>query len=254
VREAAARRDKLAQAYDNYVEVLGLYRGKSPTEAAILRLARRLGEVDLEVPVRFHELTLEFVKKWSGTQRLTRSIASARQRHLISRIRNTLEGKGLPKELVFVALQESGFEPAAVGPPSRFGVAKGLWQLTPAIAQQYGLKLGPLSEQPVYDMADERHDEVKSTEAAASHLADLYSSNAAASALLTIASYSSGRDIVLRRLETMPNDPKVRNFWTFYNSPDWLSAETRDYVMYIFSAALICEQPQLFGFSFEPVW
>jgi predicted Ser/Thr protein kinase len=253
VRDAAAQRDKLAQTYDNYVELLGLYRGKSPTEVAILRLARRLGEVDLEVPAGFNELTMEFVQRWSRTQRLTNRVTAARQSNLIFRIVKTLQAKGLPKELALIALQESDFETKAIGPPGRAGVPKGLWQLTEGTAGRYGLRLGPLSGQPVYDAADERHDEVRSTEAATNHVVDLYSSTAAASALLVIASYSSGEGVVQRRLETMPDDPRVRNFWNVYNDP-WLPLETRDYVMYVFTAALICEQPDLFGFSFERIW
>jgi hypothetical protein len=45
----------------------------------------------------------------------------------------------------------------------------------------------------------------------------------------------------------------VRNFWNFYNN-QWLSQEPREYVMFVFAAALICEQPELFGFALERIW
>jgi tRNA A-37 threonylcarbamoyl transferase component Bud32 len=252
-RDAAARRDTIAQAYDNLVEVLGVYDDVAPANRAILRLARRLGEADLEAPPDFVESTMTFVRRWSGSPQLSRALAHARDAGLIVSIRQSLEAKGLPKEFLLVPLQESVFDAAAVGPPTRAGIAKGLWQITPEVARRYGLALGPLRDQAVFDAADERHDVARSTEAATSHLVDLYVSKAAGSALLALAAYNAGDGVVLRRLEAMPDDPRVRNFWNFYNN-QWLPSETRDYVMLIFSAALIAEQPEVFGVPIERLW
>jgi soluble lytic murein transglycosylase-like protein len=212
-----------------------------------------MGEIDLEAPPDFVDVTMTFVRRWSEGPRLARALALARDAGLIGRIRQSLEARGLPREFLFVALQESGFDAAAVGPPSPAGIAKGLWQFTPAMARRYGLVLGPLSDQPVFDAADERHDVGRSTEAATSLLLDLYVSRAAGSALLALAAYSAGEGVVVRRLDAMPDDPRARNFWNFYSN-QWLSQETRDYVMWIFSAALIGEQPDVFGVPIEPVW
>jgi hypothetical protein len=252
-RDAAVRRETLAHAYDSFVELLGVYDGVTPADRAILRLARRMGELDLEVPPGFLESTMRFVERWSGSPRLPLALAAARKAGMIPRIQQSLEAKGLPKEFLLVALQESDFNTAAVGPPGPAGITKGLWQLTPGVARQYGLTLGPLRDSMVFDAADDRHDLVRSTDAATSHLVDLYVSKAGGSALLALAAYSAGGGIVLGRLEAMPDDPRARNFWNFY-SGQWLSAETRDYVMLIFAAALICEQPDVFGAPIEPLW
>jgi hypothetical protein len=252
LREATYRRDRLTQAYDGYVERLGLYDGKSQTERAVLRMARRLGEVDLDVPADFYKLTMAHVHKWSSTSRLQNAITRARERNLIQRIKKALDERGLPKELIFLALEESEFDTSRVGPRKRAGSPKGLWQITPDLAHRYGLILGPLSNEPQFDSSDERHNEDRSTEAATNYLADLYSSKAAASGLLVIASYSVG-DAVREKLEDLPNDPRDRNFWNFYKN-NWLPRETQEYVMSVFSAALICEQPDVFDVSLERIW
>jgi membrane-bound lytic murein transglycosylase D len=215
-----------------------------------MRMARRLGEADFDVP---YKLTMAYVQRWSGTPRLRRAIARARERSLIDPITKALDEKGLPRELLFMVLQESDFDSSSVGPATRAGISKGLWQLAPDTARRYGLALGPLSNALEFDSSDERHDEFRSTEAATAYLADLFSSKAAASTLLVMAAYNSGEGPVLQRLEGLPSDPRDRNFWNFYRN-HWLPEETRSYVMAVFSAALICEQPEMFNVPLERIW
>jgi hypothetical protein len=253
VRQAIYRRNRLTETSDDYVERLGLYDGKSPAERAVLRMARRLGEADLDVPAGFVQLTTTWVQRWSSSRALQDAIARGRKRNLIQPITTALQEKGLPRELLFLALVESHFDPSAVGPQTRHGVPKGLWQLTPDLAERYGLILGPRRGEPRFDPADERHDERRSTEAVVNYLADLYSSEAAASTLLVMASYNSGEDAVIERLESLPADPRERTFWNFYKN-GWLSAQTQDFVVAIFAAALVCQEPETFGAPMEKIW
>jgi soluble lytic murein transglycosylase-like protein len=153
---------------------------------------------------------------------------------------------------MFVALQESDFDTTKVGPPTPFGFAKGMWQFIPQTAAEYGLAPGPLKDLPQYDPSDQRHDENRATQAAARYLAYLYSTKAAASGLLVIASYNYGATRIIEKLDQLPNDPRQRSFWNFYRN-GWIPPETRDYVMYIFSAALICEKPDIFHISMAPI-
>jgi pSer/pThr/pTyr-binding forkhead associated (FHA) protein len=252
LQSASDRRRKLEQEYDRYLESLGLYEGKSPTEQAVMRMARRLGETDLEVPRDFYKLSMAFVENWRSTPRLRTSLDRARQRNLLYKIRVALEHQGLPEQLLFLPLQESGYDAAKVGPPTNYGFAKGMWQFIPSTAREYGLALGPLKEEPQFDLADERHSEERSTAAAVGYLAFLYSTKAQASGLLVIASYNYGQARIIKKLDELPNNPRERSFWNFYKN-NWLPPETRDYVMYIFSAALICEKPDLFNFAMQPV-
>jgi len=240
------------QAYDNFLKDLGLYEGKTPVQRAIMRLARRLGETDLHVPPDFYQTTMTYVEKWRNTPTLRRALEHARQRNLPQIIRAALDQHGLPREFFFLPLQESNYQFKSVGIETTSGIAKGMWQLIPSTAKEYNLKLGPLKDTREYDPSDQRHDEVASTHAAVRYLAYLYSTKAAASGLLVIASYNYGQTRIIKRLDGLPNDPRQRNFWNFYRN-GWIPDETRDYVMKIFSAALICEKPDLFQMNIEPI-
>jgi soluble lytic murein transglycosylase-like protein len=147
-------------------------------------------------------------------------------------------------------LQESDFRTDAVGPQTRFGIAKGMWQFIPATAKHYGLQVGPLLEQPEFDPDDQRFDSVAASDAAARYLADLYRDEAQASGLLVLASYNWGTTRVRDRIRAMKENPRDRNFWALLAQTD-VPTETKDYVFRIFSAAVIGENPRLFGFDFE---
>ena len=65
-----------------------------------------------------------------------------------------------------------------------------------------------------------------------------------------MASYNWGENRIRKLIKQMPENPRERNFWALlkkHNIPD----ETYNYVYYIFSAAVIGENPRLFGFDFD---
>ncbi len=245
-------RRKQEQDYDQFLRNLGLYQGKTPVQSAIMRLSRRLGETDLDVPADFYQTTMDYVARWRSTPKLRNALDRARQRNLPQIIRAALDQYGLPREFFFLPLQESSYDATSVGIQTTFGIAKGMWQLIPSTALEYNLRLGPLKDAPRFDPSDQRHDEIASTQAAVRYLAFLYSTKAAASGLLVIASYNYGQTRIINKLDELPNDPRQRNFWNFYRN-GWIPNETRDYVMSIFSAALICEKPDLFQMNIEPI-
>ena len=117
---------------------------------------------------------------------------------------------------------------------------------------KFGLQLGPLYELGRPDPGDERHNFEKSTEAAARYLRYIYLTDAQASGLLVMASYNWGEGKVIPLIQSLPDNPRDRNFWrllTVYR--DKIPQETYDYVFYIVAAAVIGENPQLFGFDFK---
>ena len=80
----------------------------------------------------------------------------------------------------------------------------------------------------------------------------LYSTDAQASGLLVMACYNWGEDQVLPLVRSMPLNPKERNFWRLLaDHRSQIPQETYNYVLYITAAAVIGENPRLFGFTFD---
>jgi len=115
----------------------------------------------------------------------------------------------LPIELKYLAVVESELKTTAL---SRVGAA-GMWQLMPATAREYSLK--------VSGKYDERRNLYKSTKAAAKYLKDLYAQYG--DWLLVIAAYNSGSGYVDRAIKYAGS----RNFWRIQN---YLPGETRGHV------------------------
>ena len=162
-----------------------------------------------------------------------------------------LEKEGLPLYFLYLPLQESNYDAHAIGPETRFGIAKGAWQFLATTAQEYGLSPGPLINTREFDDRDERFDFVRATKAGAKYLKHIYSTEAQASGLLVVASYNYGHTRVKSLISKMHDNPRDRNFWKFIQQHS-LPKETYDYVFLIFSAAVIAEDPKHFGFNFNP--
>ncbi|MDZ7266446.1 MAG: FHA domain-containing protein [candidate division KSB1 bacterium] len=242
---------RLQQDYSDFVaEALGITPDKLPPQDwLIYKIVRDFGECDGSMPAAFKQTVHAYIAKWQSTPRLRQALARARQMGYPARIRKIMRQHGLPPQFFYLALQESDFDVTRCGPETVYGIAKGMWQFLPATARDYGLRVGPLQGYPEFDPQDERHDFEKATVAAAKHLRLLYDTKAQASGLLVMASYNWGQGNVLARIERMPNNPRERNFWRLLTT-EKIPAETRDYVFYIIAAAVIGENPQLFGFDF----
>jgi hypothetical protein len=253
IEAARQRKKQLEESYERYVTSLDVYsQGLSEKEKLIMRMANRFGECEVNMPEGFVEEVTTFIEKWQSSKRLSRVIRRAQRNGYIPKITAVLVQEDLPPQFLYLAVQESNLDHRAVGQPTRFGIAKGMWQFIPSTGQKYGLRIGPLKDQAEVDLLDDRHNFEKSTRAAASYLRDIYTTDAQASGLLVMASYNWGERRVVRLIQTMPENPRERNFWqliTAYRQkiPD----ETYDYVFSIFTAAVIGENPRLFGFNFD---
>lgn len=252
----AAGRDQLADlrgSYQRMIEELGVYGDDVPEERRlILRIAGVLGECELAVPPEVVSEVERHIELWQADTRLEKAVERAAEGGYGPRIAAAMVEQHLPPQFFYVALQESDLRTEACGPETRYGIAKGPWQFIPGTARAYGLRTGPLYLLRRHDPADERHDFDLATEAAARYLRDLYTKQAQASGLLVIASYNWGETNVRRLIRQMPENPRERNFWRlFVDHRERIPAETYGYVFRIFAAAVIGENPGLFGFDFE---
>ncbi len=245
---------ELTHSYDKFLEQLHFYENSKYSEAdrLILHVARFFGECELGMPQEFLDEVYRYIKKWKASDRLPRALTVAKENRFNEIIARIMLDWHLPPQFFYLALQESDFNIKTIGPSTRFGFAKGPWQFIPATAARYGLKNGPLVGLPQYDPEDERFHFEKSTKAAARYIRDIYTTEAQASGLLVMASYNWGERKVAELLQKMPLNPQQRNFWELlrlYRSQ--IPKQTYDYVFNIFSAAVIGENPRLFGFNLD---
>jgi len=259
LEEMQTSRQQMAQQYEGYVRELGVYRNLTDAERLIYRVARIFGESEFEIPGGFVRAVQEEIDTYwlaSGRSRWLRAVRHAEEQGYTPVIVRTMLEHGLPPEMYYLALQESNMNVNAVGPETRWGIAKGMWQFIPATGRAYGLRAGPREDMRVVDPQDDRHDFEKATVAAARYQTEIYSTLAQASGLLVLASYNWGENGVLRRLnqlfEGIPDNPRERSYWRFLQAyEDRMPQETKDYVLRIFAAAVIGQNPAQFGLDAE---
>jgi hypothetical protein len=248
-----AKRKDLEQSYDKFLATLKVYDPKmSEQDRLVLRVARIFGECELNVPEGFAAEVEKYIGYWKSSSRMKDDIKLAKEKGYDKFIPDQMVAVGLPPQFFYLAMQESNFNDHVSGPMTRMGIAKGMWQFIPQTGAKYGLKIGPLADLPRPDVGDDRHDYVKETNAAARYLRDLYTTDAQASGLLVMACYNWGEDSVLPLVRSLPANPRERNFWKLLEKDGAkIPKQTYDYVFYIFSAAVIGENPRLFGFDFD---
>lgn len=218
----------------------------------ILHVTRVFGECELAAPADYIKEVKRYILRWQQTGRFANDLKRAQDSGYTRTIVNTFIAQGLPAQFFYLGMQESDFNPYAVGPPTRWGIAKGMWQFIPPTGAKYGLKAGPFVQSTRADPQDDRSDWGRATLAASHYVKDIYATDAQASGLLVIASYNWGEQNVVDLIKTLPANPRERNFWRLMEKyGNRLPQQTYDYVFYIVSAAVIGENPRLFGFNFD---
>ena len=251
IKSLQSRRHQMEQLYEEVASRL-YGRRLSERERLILRVTRLFGECEVAAPQEYLREVNRYIEQWRSTPRFETGVKRAQTNGYTRTIAAAFMARQLPPQYFYLALQESNFIPTNVGPPTRFGFAKGMWQFIPETGQRYGLKSGPYYRDSRVDPQDERFDWEKATRAAASYIKDIYATDAQASGLLVMASYNWGERRVVERLKKMPLNPRERNWWTLLAQyPEDVPPETYNYVFSIVSAAVIGENPRLFGFQFD---
>ncbi len=189
----------------------------------------KLQNTQFDFPVVVNTRVEQWVDYFTGRGRPYFEKYLERSELFVPYIQPILRQNGMPEDLVYLAMIESGFNNHARSSAK----AVGPWQFISATGKRYGLE--------VNWWVDERRDTRKSTLAAVEYLKDLY--QMFQSWELAAAAYNAGEAKVaraIRRFETM-------DFWAI-SKQRFLRPETRDYVPKIIAAAIIAKNRKQFGF------
>ena len=173
----------------------------------------RLYRMPCVMEMAYNDVVQKFIDRYSGHLRRSISYMLGASNFYMPIFEEALEMYQLPLELKYLPIIESALNPTAV---SRVGAA-GLWQFMPATGKQYGLKLNSL--------VDERRDPVKSSQAAARYLRDLY--KIFGDWNLVIAAYNCGPENINKAIRRANNVTSLKGA---DGEPPYLPRETRGYV------------------------
>lgn len=175
-------------------------------------IVNRLSRIPTTIEMPFNDVTQRFIEMYSNKMRGSVAVMLGSSNFYMPIFEEALEKYGLPLELRYLPVIESALRPSAT---SRVGAA-GLWQFMVATGKRYGLEVNTL--------VDERRDPIKSSDAAARYLKDLYGMFGDWG--LAIAAYNCGEGNVQKAL-LRSGDTETKDFWSIYNN---LPRETRGYV------------------------
>jgi membrane-bound lytic murein transglycosylase D len=176
----------------------------------------RLQNLDSYIPLPFNETVKKFINFYFNRRRGQVSIMMGLTNYYFPLFEEALARYDLPTELKYLPIIESALNPKIV---SRAG-ASGLWQFMHGTAKMYGLKIN--------SYIDERNDPIKSTDAAARYLRDLYAIYG--DWHIVIAAYNCGPGNINKAVRRSGGK---QNYWEIYSK---LPRETRGYIP-IFIAA-----------------
>lgn len=194
-----------------------------PAEPAI-----RIAEPTYDIPMDLNTKVLDYVEIFQTTRRRSFEAGLVRSRKFESLMKPIFAGYGIPTDLYYLALIESGFNPKAYSRAKAMGV----WQFINSTGKIYGLRRT--------EWLDERRDPEKATRAAARHLKDLF--DEFGSWPLAFAAYNAGSGRVQRAIAKAGTN----DFWSLQ-----LPGETRNYVPAFFAALIIAKDPERYGFHLE---
>lgn len=182
-----------------------------------------------DIPVTYNTKVKWWINYYQTTGRHWFRTWLERSHAYLPQMQQVLSEKGMPQDLAYVAMIESGFSSAATSTAE----AVGYWQFIAPTAKRYGLK--------TTWWLDERRDFSKSTTAASRYLSDLF--RQFGSWYLTAAAYNMGEG----RMQKLVNRHHTKNYWILSKRSDF-PEETKQYIPKLLAAMLIAKAPKLYGF------
>ena len=176
-------------------------------------IKRRLAALPTVIDMPFNPIVKSYIERFTKKGRPQVTALLGLGSYYLPIFEQQLEASGLPLELKYLPVIESGLDPTAT---SKHGAA-GLWQFIIGTARGYDMEVSSL--------VDERRDPYLSTEKACRLLHDLY--DAYGDWSLAIAAYNCGPGNVNKALNRAGGTPETLDFWDIYY---YLPAETRGYV------------------------
>ena len=197
----------------NYTATDDRYATEPDVTVSDEELTKRLSQLPTVIEMPYNQVVRSYIERYTGQGRNQVPALLGMSLYYMPIFEQALEEQGLPLELKYLPMIESGLDPNAV---SKHGAA-GLWQFMLGTAKGLGMEVNSL--------VDERRDPYLSSEIAASYLKGLYDTYGDWS--LAIAAYNCGPGNVNKAIRRAGGEPKDHDFWSIYS---YLSPETRGYV------------------------
>lgn len=182
-----------------------------------------------DIPIAYNKHVQKWVSYFQGSGRRWFQTWLERSHLVQPKMQTIFANEGLPRDLVYMAMIESGYSAHAVS----HAFAVGPWQFIKPTAERFGLKINW--------WIDERRDFEKSTKAAAKYIRSLY--KMFGSWYLVAAAYNTGES----RVKRITNKYDTKNSWELVRHGAFVE-ETENYIPKMLAAALIAKAPNLYGF------
>ncbi len=222
--EADAHKLRESWFIKNYTATDNRFETEPDADVSDAEMIKRLSALPTVIEMPYNQIVRSYIDRYTKRGREQVAAILGLSLYYMPIFEQALEEKGLPLELKYLPVVESGLDPNAV---SKHGAA-GLWQFMLGTAKGLGLEVNSL--------VDERRDPYVASERAASYLKDLYAMYGDWS--LAIAAYNCGPGVINKAIRRAGGEAKDHDFWSIYN---YLPAETRGYVPMFIAANYVME-------------
>ena len=202
----------------------------APNPELVAKLKTELS-IQSDLPLIINDQVAGYIGVFSQSENFRRHMAASLQRvgKYGGLIQSVLKEEGVPQDLIYLAVAESGFQPQIVNAKSGAG---GMWQFMTYTGPEYGLIRN--------GFFDYRFDPEKSTRAYARYIKKLY--GLTGDWYLAMASYDWGLGNVQKAIQRTG----YADFWELYRR-NAMPAETRAYVPQILAAVIMAKNPERYG-------